>query len=66
MKRSEMVELLLNEINDLLYTDSFISRDEANLILTKIERLGMLPPEKKDSWQYDLEHVQYAHDWDEE
>jgi hypothetical protein len=64
MKRSEAIAL----IHSIVYNDPF-NDDIAIIILDKLEQAGMLPPENtrsKNTMIFDLEHVPYAHSWDED
>ena len=61
MKRSQMIENILASIcGSYELNDKKVSE-----ILDVIEEYGMLPPER-DEGHWDLEHVHYAHKWDEE
>lgn len=48
MKRSEMVEILENEINSRQYQDYQFDTETIFEILTALEKAGMLPPERKE------------------
>lgn len=74
MKRSEVLQRLSMLIdsteNIMVPTSSYYDADAlAEEILQFIERIGMLPPEStrsKSSMMFDLQHVQFAHIWDED
>jgi hypothetical protein len=73
MKRSEMLgkiaAVIINYNESNRYTDRETALEIAETILTTIQRNGMLPPESNRSSNYmlfDLEHVRYAHIWDED
>jgi hypothetical protein len=73
MKRSEMLgkiaAVIINYNEPHRYTDRDTAIEIAETILITIQRNGMLPPESNRSGKYmlfDLEHVRYAHIWDED
>lgn len=54
MKRSEMIEILADEIDNII--EAYITRESlierANYLLTKLEDVGMLPPLQKNLDMY--------------
>jgi Ni,Fe-hydrogenase III large subunit len=49
MKRSEMVEQLINAIVDNIPEISDVTFEESSSILKRLEELGMLPPSRRGS-----------------
>lgn len=49
MKRSEMIEILADEIDNII--EAYMTRESlierANYLLTKLEDIGVLPPKRK-------------------
>ena len=75
MKRSELVSIISEFIDKEIPIESCGSNEEiyksnikgwSEKLLDLIENEGMLPPEISTMYYYDLEHVEYAHKWDEE
>lgn len=54
MKRSEMIEILENEINGRLYPEDHFYTDDISHILKVLEIKGMLPPEAEIMHKRDL------------
>ena len=44
MKRSEMIDLIEDEVTELIGTSTLFDYTDANILLIKMEKAGMLPP----------------------
>lgn len=55
MKRSMMIKILIDAVNENVYQDSQIGEHEANNILETIEHSGMIPPEGTKIMGYNKE-----------
>lgn len=69
MKRSEMVDRIINFVYDATDCDVSITKEEASLILQFIEKTGMSPPKVvlKDPGHFPGDAFEYTiADWEEE
>lgn len=65
MKRSKMVNKLIDIVFHECYEDLELSYDEADKILLGLEKLGMSPP-LRNSVNEPISSVHYNHEWDDE